>query len=62
MGDQHDERPLPTQDNKNTEQTQIDIHASSGIRTTIPVLEQVKTFHALDRATTVIGRIYNFGS
>jgi hypothetical protein len=32
-----------------------DIHASNGIRIQIPVFERVKTFHALDRETTVIG-------
>jgi hypothetical protein len=32
-----------------------DIHASSGIRTTIPVFEMEKTVHDLDRVASVIG-------
>jgi hypothetical protein len=35
--------------------TQTDIHALSGIQPMIAVFERAKTFHALDRATTVIG-------
>jgi hypothetical protein len=46
-------RPLPTQDNTNTEETRTDIHASSGIRTYDPVFERVKTFDSLDHATAV---------
>jgi hypothetical protein len=42
-----------------TTQIIADIHALTGIRTQIPVFERVKTFHALDRATTVIGK-YTF--
>jgi F420-0:gamma-glutamyl ligase-like protein len=52
-------RPLPKQNNKNTEETQTDIRASSGNRTTIQVVERDKTFHALDRAATVID-FHNF--
>jgi hypothetical protein len=39
-----------TQNNTNT-----DIHALSGIQTHYPILERVKTVHALYRAATVIG-------
>jgi hypothetical protein len=31
---------------------------SIGFEPTIPAFEQVKTFHALDSATTVIGSLY----
>jgi hypothetical protein len=46
-------RPLPTQDNTNTEEMRTDIHASSRIRTHDPVFERVKTFDALDHVTAV---------
>jgi hypothetical protein len=36
MGDQPFARPLPTQDNTNTEHTQTNIHALSGVRTHDP--------------------------
>jgi hypothetical protein len=36
---------------------QINIHALSGIRTHVPMLERTKMFHALDRAATVIGNL-----
>jgi hypothetical protein len=36
MSDQPVTRPLPTQGNTNTEETQTDMHASSGIRTHDP--------------------------
>jgi hypothetical protein len=51
-GDQPDARPLPT---TNTEKTQTNIHALSGIRT--PAFERAKTVHALDRAATAIGSV-----
>jgi hypothetical protein len=51
-GDQPVLRLLPTH---RTTQTQTDIHAWNGIRTTIPVFEKAKTVHASDRAATVIG-------
>jgi hypothetical protein len=35
--------------------TQTDIHALSGFRTHISVVKRAKTFHALDRAATVVG-------
>jgi hypothetical protein len=43
-------RPLPTQDNTNTEENQPDIHASTGVQNHGPVFEEAKTFHALNRA------------
>jgi hypothetical protein len=39
---------------------QTDIHASSDIRTTIPVSDRTKIFHALDRFTTVIGKVETY--
>jgi hypothetical protein len=33
----------------------LNIHALSGIRTTIPASERAKTVHALDRSATVTG-------
>jgi hypothetical protein len=48
-GNQLVAKPLPTQDNTNTEETYIDIYALN------PVFERAKTVHALDRAATVIG-------
>jgi hypothetical protein len=36
------------------------IHASSGIRIRDTVLEQAKTVHALEGATTVIGHQYKY--
>jgi hypothetical protein len=39
----------------NAHRTHTNIHASSGIRTTIAVLERAKTVRALDRAATAIG-------
>jgi hypothetical protein len=47
-------RPLPTQDNKTTEEMWTGINASSGIRTAIPVFKCAKAFHASYRKTTVI--------
>jgi hypothetical protein len=41
-------RPLPAQDNTNTEETLVDVDA------TIPMFEREKTFHPLDRAIIVI--------
>jgi hypothetical protein len=38
-----------------TEQTDTDIHASSGFEPTIPAFQRAKTIHALDCAATVIG-------
>jgi hypothetical protein len=54
-GDQPIARPPLQQDNTNTENC---IHISmpkAGFEPTIPVLEQMKTFHALDCTATVIG-------
>jgi hypothetical protein len=48
-------RPLPTQDNTNTEETRTDIRASSGIRIHDPNVWAGETFHALDSAAIVIG-------
>jgi hypothetical protein len=56
MGDQPVARPLPTQDNTNTERTQTSM-PPVGFEPTIPVFEMAKTFHASDRAATVIGLI-----
>jgi hypothetical protein len=53
--DQLVERPLPTQANTNTEETQTNIYASSGIRTHDPSVSAGKTVHALDSAATVMG-------
>jgi hypothetical protein len=39
-------RPLPTQDNTNTEETPTDIYSSGGIG----IQERMKEFRALDRA------------
>jgi hypothetical protein len=55
MGDQPVARPLPTQENTNTEETRTDIYASKGFEPTIPAFEWAKTFHFLDCAVTVIG-------
>jgi hypothetical protein len=56
MGDQPVARPLPTH---RTTQTQKKCTQTSlpevVFEPTIPVFEQVKTIHALDRAVTVIG-------
>jgi hypothetical protein len=54
-GDQPVARPLPIQRTPQTQNKRTDIHASSGIRTHGPAFERAKTFHALDRAATVIG-------
>jgi hypothetical protein len=58
MGDQPLARPLPTH---RTTQTQNKRTQTSMPRVvfepTIPVFERAKIVHALDRATTVIGRI-----
>jgi hypothetical protein len=43
----------------NTEKSQTNIHAMSGIRTHDPSFEQMKIFHALDRAAIVIGILLN---
>jgi hypothetical protein len=54
LGDQLVARPLSTQDNTNTEKTQIDIHALSGIRTRDPSV-QASEDSALYCVATVIG-------
>jgi hypothetical protein len=53
--DQPDARPLPAQNNTENKSKQIFI-PRMGFEPTIPVLEGTKTFHALDRAATAIGR------
>jgi hypothetical protein len=55
MGDQPYARPLPTQDNTNTE-LRYPYLECAGVRYD-PILERAKTFHALDRAATVMGYI-----
>jgi hypothetical protein len=57
-GDQPDARPLPTQDSTNTEYTHTQTSMPRvGFEPAIPVFEQAKTVHALDRAATVFGYI-----
>jgi hypothetical protein len=55
MGDQPLARPLPTYRTTQTQnnRTQIFMHRD-GFEPTIPVFEQAKTVHAIDRAATVI--------
>jgi hypothetical protein len=48
-------RYLQTGQHKHRINAHTDIHALSGIRTTITVFERTKTFHVLDRAATVTG-------
>jgi hypothetical protein len=51
-GDKPDARPLATQENTNTEQTQTSM-PWVGFEPTISVFERAKTFYASDRAATV---------
>jgi hypothetical protein len=44
-----------TQKNTNRIYAHTDIHALNGIKLTIPVFEQAKMVHDLDRATTAFG-------
>jgi hypothetical protein len=56
--DQPVARPLPKHRTAQTQNKRIhtpNIHALSGIRTTIPASERAKAVHALDRAATVTG-------
>jgi hypothetical protein len=55
MGDRLVTKPLTTQNSTSTEQKQTDMHASSGIRTTIPMFEQAKIFLAIDFSANAIG-------
>jgi hypothetical protein len=60
-GDQPVARPLPTQDNANTEE----MHTQTSMpwvrfEPTIPAFERAKTVHVLDRAATVIGWFHFF--
>jgi hypothetical protein len=50
-GDQPVARPIPTQTQNKRKQTSM---PWVGFEPTIPLFEQAKTFHALDRAVTVI--------
>jgi hypothetical protein len=59
-GDQPVVRPLSTQRSAQTQNKQIDIHASNGIRTKISVLERAMTVHALDGAANVIRKTWNY--
>jgi hypothetical protein len=59
MGDQHVARPLPT--HRTTQTLNKGTQTSMpwlGFEPRNPELEQVKTFHALHRATTVIDSIF----
>jgi hypothetical protein len=47
-------RPLPTQDDTNIEETQIDVPRVE-FETTTTVSKRTKIFHSLDSAATVIG-------
>jgi hypothetical protein len=58
-GDQPVVRPLPTQDNTNTEYTHTDIYASSGIRNDGPSVRAGEGGSRLNRAATVIGQKNN---
>jgi hypothetical protein len=49
-------RPLPTQDNTNTEETQISMQV--GFEPRIPVFETTMTFRALDRVASVFCPIF----
>jgi hypothetical protein len=49
-------RPLPAQDNASTEYSQTSMRRV-GFEPTSPEFERAKTFHAVDRAATVIGEI-----
>jgi hypothetical protein len=54
--DQPVARPQPTHDNTNAEGTQIQSSMPCvGFELTIPSFERAKTFHVLDRATTMMG-------
>jgi hypothetical protein len=54
-GDQPDARPLPTQDNTNTEKHGHTSMPLAGFEPTIPVFERPKTVRALDRAAIETG-------
>jgi len=55
MGDRPDARPLPTQDNTNTEKCGHTTMPRAGYETTIPVFERPTKVRALDRAATGTG-------
>jgi hypothetical protein len=56
MSDQPIAKPLPAQDNTNTEQTYTQTSMPRvGFEPTIPAFERAKTVYALDRVATVIG-------
>jgi hypothetical protein len=61
MGDQPVTRPVPTH---RTIETQNKLTQTSmprvGFETTIPVFEQVKTVHALERVATVMGSVLSY--
>jgi hypothetical protein len=48
-------RPLPMQENTNTEESGQTSMPRVGFEPTIPVFERAKTFDALERAATVVG-------
>jgi hypothetical protein len=61
MEDQPVARPLPTHriaqtQNKRTQTSMSQVRSEP----TIPVFEQAKTVHALDRVATVIGTVFNY--
>jgi hypothetical protein len=55
MEDQPVARPLPAQDNTNTDKLRQTSVPRMGFESLIPAFERAKIIHALDRATTVIG-------
>jgi hypothetical protein len=56
-GNQTVARPLPTQDNTNTKETQT-FMPRVGFEPTIPVIERAKKYSVLDHAATVIGHFF----
>jgi hypothetical protein len=63
MADQPVARPLPAHRTTQTQNkgTQT-FMPEAGFEATIPMFEQAKTVHALDRAVTVIGALLHVGS
>jgi hypothetical protein len=57
MGDRPGARPLPTDRTTQVQNKRTQISKSRvGFEPTMPVFKRAKTVHALDRATTVIGK------
>jgi hypothetical protein len=57
MGDQPIARPLPTQDNTNTEKRCQASMPRVGFEPATPMFERAKLGHALDRSANLIGII-----